>query len=103
MTDPKELIARARQCADNNELEAFDLYFYKLADALEAALARLALAETVCEAAKDMQHSLEHYEWCDKVKARQIRREIPPGECDCGVLEFKCAVAAWRTAKEAKP
>jgi len=63
---------------------------------------RCRLAEGVCELAKDAQHSLEHYEWCDRVKAMKIRREIPPGECDCGVLAFKCAVAAWRSHVTAK-
>lgn len=63
---------------------------------------RCRLAEAVCELAKDAQHSLEHYEWCDRVKAMKIRREIPPGECDCGVLAFKCAVDAWRSHVTAK-
>lgn len=55
---------------------------------------RLELAEAVCKKASDL--DICHYEWCDKVTALAHRREIPPGECDCGVLKFKCAVAAWR-------
>jgi hypothetical protein len=53
-------------------------------------------AEKVCRLAADMLPG-EHYEWCDRRVGLAMRREIPPPECDCGLLDFKVALSVWRS------
>lgn len=95
---PKDLIAWASSVRGFGP-EDFER-LRELGQALEHSEALREAAEKVCELGLDAQHSIEHYEWCDRVKAMKIRREIPPGECDCGVLAFKVAIANWFKLRE---